>query len=111
LSELIDPDELIIEEARMNQPSPHIPEPSSRTRLMVESPSGQLLSAAEFRGRHDRKLTVAERKKAIQDETRRKIAMEMEATAEARRGENQEAEKKNSALRTFLRKCGCGPSE
>ena len=107
----------------MNQPSPGPSQSNRSPRLMVESPSGNLLSPAEYRRRPDRKLTVAERKQAIQEETRRKIAMgtvpEVEAEAEPGvrigRPEHQNDEKKKKKkkrrrkgkLARFWKLCGC----
>lgn len=79
---------------------------------MVESPSGQLLSATEFRDRNDRQLTVKERKRAILEESRRKIAArgtEGRESGDQREGEEEERKKKRKfAVGAFLKKCGCG---
>lgn len=82
---------------------------------MVQSPSGNLLSAAEYRAREDRKLTVAERKRAIKEETRRKITMQPERQVEGEAGlgrvEGQDGGRKKEnrccALKGFWRTCGC----
>lgn len=78
LSELIDPYELFgadtISPMISSEASPQASSPADSTkRVMVQSPSGNMLSASEFLERPDRKLTLAERRKAIEERTRHKI--------------------------------------
>lgn len=118
LSELIDPYELLNAEittttstspVNSSEASQQAPSPTNSTkRVMIQSPSGNMLSASEFLERPDRKLTLAERKKAIEQRTRQKIeTTEIKAggplkwVMEGRRGQAEEGSKAKGWLACF----------
>lgn len=70
-----------------SEASQQSPSPSGGAKFgMVQSPSGNILSASEFLKRPDRKLTLAERRKAIEEKTRREIELRGLNTEDAGKG-------------------------
>lgn len=101
MSELIDPNELIAYEAQMNGTPFNPSQPSRPPRPPIESPSGSLLSVAEFCNHRGRMPTVTERKQAIQKRTRQKIDAREQAV---QRGERQKIDEPEQAIQTGRRR-------
>lgn len=64
----------------------------AQTEAVVQSPSGNLLSHADFAGRHDRPLSLRERQEKIRGEMHRKTCRAATRSPDVRKGNNSSAD-------------------